>query len=122
MALHLPICVLKPALGWSRYRDVIPVPTRTLSNNIATAPSGPVTTIFKYERNSSSERKKTYQNFPLSSGLHRKEISPFFQLRAKSKRMILKKKKKKKKKKESQKKMKNEKKKYIYLPVDRTNY
>ena len=36
MALHLPIGPLKPALGWSRYRDVNPVPTSPLADDIAT--------------------------------------------------------------------------------------
>ena len=40
MALHLPTGPLKPALGWSRYRDVNPIPTSPLANDIATAPSG----------------------------------------------------------------------------------
>ena len=41
MTLHLPIGP-KPALGWSRYRDANPVPTSPLSDDITTAPSGPV--------------------------------------------------------------------------------
>ena len=35
MALHLPIGPLKPALGWSRYRDAILVPTSPLADDIA---------------------------------------------------------------------------------------
>ena len=43
MAIHLPIGSLKPALGWSRYRDVNPVPTSLLADdNGSTVPSGPV--------------------------------------------------------------------------------
>ena len=42
MALHLPIGLLKPALGWSRYRDANPVPTSPLADDITTAPSVPV--------------------------------------------------------------------------------
>ena len=43
VALHLPIGSLKnPALGWSRYQDVNPVPTSTLADDVASAPSGPV--------------------------------------------------------------------------------
>ena len=37
MAIHLPIGPLKPALGWSRYRDANPV-----ADDIMTAPSGTV--------------------------------------------------------------------------------
>ena len=42
MALHLPSAPLKTALCWSRYRDANPVPTSSLADDIATAPSGPV--------------------------------------------------------------------------------
>ena len=40
VALQLPNGPLKPALGWSRYRDANPVPTNPLAD--ATAPSRPV--------------------------------------------------------------------------------
>ena len=33
---------LKPALGWSRYRDANPVPTSSLADDLAIASSGPV--------------------------------------------------------------------------------
>ena len=36
MVLHLPTGHLKPALGWSRYRNMKPVPTSPLVDNIAT--------------------------------------------------------------------------------------
>ena len=39
MVLHLLTGPLKPALGWNRYRDVIPVHTSRLADDIATAPS-----------------------------------------------------------------------------------
>ena len=42
MDLHLPIGPLKPALGWSRYRDASTVPTSPLVDDIVTALSGPV--------------------------------------------------------------------------------
>ena len=35
----------KPALGWSRYRDMNPVPTSPLADDTTTAPSGPVVTV-----------------------------------------------------------------------------
>ena len=41
MALHFTHWAFKkPALGWNRYRDTNPVPTRPLANDIATAPLG----------------------------------------------------------------------------------
>ena len=42
VAIHLPTGSLKPALGWSRYRDENPVPTSPLACDLATAPSRPV--------------------------------------------------------------------------------
>ena len=46
MALHLPIGPLNPTLCWSQYRDLNPVPTSQLANDIATVLSGPVPTSF----------------------------------------------------------------------------
>ena len=34
MAIHIPIDRLKPALGWSQYRDANPVPTNPLAHDI----------------------------------------------------------------------------------------
>ena len=42
VVFHLPIGPLKTCSGLSRYRDVNPVPTNLLADDIATAPSGPV--------------------------------------------------------------------------------
>ena len=42
MALHLPNGPLKTRSGLDQYRDVNPVPTSPLADDIATAPSGPV--------------------------------------------------------------------------------
>ena len=36
VALLLPTGLLKPALGWSRYRDANPVPTTPLADNLTT--------------------------------------------------------------------------------------
>ena len=41
VALHLPIGRFN-ALGWSRYRDTNPIPTNPLADDLATAPSAPV--------------------------------------------------------------------------------
>ena len=50
MAIHLPIGPLKTCSGlepgWSRYRDVNPVPTSSLADDITTALSGPVKTWY----------------------------------------------------------------------------
>ena len=42
VALHIPIGPLKTCSGGSWYQDANPVPTSTLANDIATAPSRPV--------------------------------------------------------------------------------
>ena len=39
VALQLPIGPLKTTLGLSQYQDVNPVPTSSLANDVATAPS-----------------------------------------------------------------------------------
>ena len=37
-----------PSLGWSRYGDVNPVPTRPLADELATTPSGLTSTVYVY--------------------------------------------------------------------------
>ena len=37
---------LKPALGWSQYQDVNPVPTNPLADDLTTAPSGPLNPLY----------------------------------------------------------------------------
>ena len=44
-----PVCGMvhiKPALVWSRYRNANPVPTSPFSDDLSTAPSGPVRIIY----------------------------------------------------------------------------
>ena len=56
VAFHLPIGPLKPAVGWSRYRDVNPIPISSLADDLATISSlvllaiGPIVFRFHFSQ------------------------------------------------------------------------
>ena len=59
MAIHLPYSLLKIRSGWSRYQDANPVPTIPLTDDVTTAPSGPVVILLSLtgsRRSSAVER------------------------------------------------------------------